>query len=241
MSDLPRIAVTREHAEPLAGMLREAGAVPVHVPLLRLEATGAVAPAGRPDGVLVTSAAVARFVPDLRDRIGGSSVVAVGRKTARALERIGVHVAGTASDGGAEAVRRIDALLPEGAVAWYVGAEAPSPEVEEALERLVRPVRRWAVYRNLRPERAAAELRAALPLDVVTLASGSAARAWVEAGGPKDVAVAVIGRSTAKAARAVGLWVEAVAPEPSLEGLVQAALQAANPAGGRAPFSDGRQ
>ena len=87
-----RVLITRATAAPMASMLRAAGAVPVHAPLLDLQPTGEPAPPGRPDIALITSAATAAAVPDLAQVLGGCRVVAVGLKTAAALEQHGVKV-----------------------------------------------------------------------------------------------------------------------------------------------------
>ena len=63
--------------------------------------------------------------------------------------------------------------------------------------------------------------------DAVAFASGSAAQAWHEAIGTETPAVVVaIGPTTEGAARAYGLTVTHVAEEHSVEGLVQAVIDA---------------
>ena len=73
-----KILITRESAEPLSSMLEEHGLETTHVPCVQLLATGLPAPHGPPpDAVLISSAAVARFLPNLAAVIGNARVVAV--------------------------------------------------------------------------------------------------------------------------------------------------------------------
>jgi uroporphyrinogen-III synthase len=212
----PRILVTREDAEPLAGLLAAGGAQPVHVPLLRLAPTGAPPPEGRPDSVLVTSAAAVRFAVDvapLRD----VRVVAVGLATARALAEANVQVAAVGRGAGADAVP----LLGPG-TAWHVGAVEVSPELRAALAGT--RVQRWAVYRNEVPPDTGRLLAEALPVDVLTFCSGSAVRAFAAEARAGEARVAVLGSSTASVAKAAGLPVDAVAARLDLEALAEAAL-----------------
>ncbi|MFC4554435.1 uroporphyrinogen-III synthase [Georgenia faecalis] len=72
---------------------------------------------------------------------------------------------------------------------------------------------------------AAAELRAGR-VDVVLLTSGSTAAALLERYGPPGAVVVAIGEPTARAARGLGLRVDAVAHEQTPAGLVRAAAAA---------------
>ncbi len=222
-----RVLITRSVASPMDVMLRESGACPVHVPLLSLRPTLSPPPPGRPGLVLISSASTASAVPHLAGVLAGAEVVAVGEKTAAALRRIGVSVAEVGDAGGAEVVARMSRRIRERGAdsAWVVGARQLSPQLSEALDRVSwRPIR-WSVYENLPPRDTAAALAEALPVDVITLASGSAARVLAASADPGDAAVVVIGPSTAEDARSVGLSVHAVAARPSLEALVAAALE----------------
>lgn len=222
-----RVLITRATAAPMASMIRAAGAVPVHAPLLDLQPTGEPAPPGRPDIALITSAATAAAVPDLAQVLGGCRVVAVGLKTAAALEQHGVKVHSMGTAGGAQAVSVVTALLSTGSTAqiWSIGARDLSPQLREALAAAPWPVTHWSVYTNEPPSTAGVVLAAAMPVDVITFASGSAARSYVAHGGDNRPRVAVIGPSTAADAREAGLTVDAIAQRPSLEALVEAAIR----------------
>jgi len=218
--------ITRAAAAPMDSMIRAAAAVPVHVPLLELLPTGQPPPTGCPDIALITSATTAGIVPGLAQQLAGSRVVAVGRKTAAALERGGVtvHTVGTA--GGAQAVSLVTTLWsaePAGRI-WSIGARALSPQLRQALDDAPWPFTHWPVYTNAPPSNAGSALAAVMPVDVVTFASGSAARTFAEHGALGGARVVVIGPSTAADVRAAGLTVDAVAAQPSLEALVEAAL-----------------
>jgi len=84
---------------------------------------------------------------------------------------------------------------------------------------------RWAVYETVRRHPAPAAWAAVGPVAVVTLASPSAAQALLESwpGGPWP-RIAVIGATTAAAARDQGLPVDAIAERPAAEALAAAAL-----------------
>ena len=75
---MPTVLITREHAAPLSDLLAARGVESVHVPMLQLVGTGARAPDGQPDHVLVTSATAVRFATALSDVVSGGRVVAVG-------------------------------------------------------------------------------------------------------------------------------------------------------------------
>jgi len=217
-----KVLITRESAEPLWGLLEVAGFEPVHVPLSILKRTGALPPSSVPDVVVVTSAAVARFVPGLASHIGRAQVAAVGGVTASALQAIDVQVQHQGDTGGAALVE--DLLSPDLHL-WYVGASQPSAGLEAALEARTGRVDRWLVYENHLPESAGDELCAAGATDLVSLTSASAARRYAALAGDTAAPAVVIGQSTAAAAHAAGLQVVAQAASPTLHGLVQAALR----------------
>jgi len=209
--------MTREQAEPLSGLLKARGLDCVHVPLVALEATGFDAPTPPPDSALVTSAAVVRFVPDLVSHLGSARVVAVGQKTAEALIEAGVSVSGVGTSGGVQALDLLGVQAEE--YAWYVGAEAPSDALEQAMRDT--QMVRWAVYRNHVPRDAERRLLDC-EYDVVTFASGSAVRAFVSAVGVPTVPTVVLGHSTRIVADSLGVPVTAVAAAPTMLALAQA-------------------
>jgi uroporphyrinogen-III synthase len=232
---VPRVLITRERAEPLAGLLRESGLTAVHVALVQLVGTDESPPTGRPDAVFISSAGVPRFVPDLARHLGGAPVYAVGEQTAEALRDIGVEVAAAGHRGGVAMLESVD-LRPNQRV-WYVGAVRPSQDMLQALEALPCPVDHWPVYDNVCPRDAQQQLAAALPVDVVTFSSGSAVRRFVARAEPGAALVAVIGARTAADVAAQGMRVDAMPELPSIPGLAAAVRQLVD-AGGSKQDSD---
>jgi uroporphyrinogen-III synthase len=213
-----RVLITREEAEPLSILLTEVGVVPVHEPLIELSATGIEPPGHYVDVVLITSAAVVRFVPNLSKAIGKARVVAVGARTKDALEHCGVTVSAVGSMGGLGALDL--ASIKPGETAWYVGAEEPSMALGMALEQ--EGWIRWPVYRNRFVATTKSESIQAEPVDIITFTSGSAVHAYVDRFGLPMAAVAVIGPSTASVASTLGVHVDVVASTPTMESLVEA-------------------
>lgn len=220
---MARVLITREHAHPLAAMLKELGHTSVHVPLIELAATNHGRPKTIPNAVLITSQAVARFVPGLARHIADAKVAAVGEATASSLRNIGLEPHATGSQGGLEALRALIGTV-SGPI-WYIGAERPSAGLDQALTDA--GVERWPVYRNQRPEGYAARLQQAAA-DAVTFASGSAVDAYADAMGKPTVWTAVLGETTASRAAARGFAVDAVAAEPSLQALAAAVSHSLN-------------
>ncbi len=210
---MPTVLITREHAEPLSDLLAERGVASTHVPMLRLTATGALAPSGSPRQVLVTSAAAVRFAPRLSEVVRGADVVAVGPATAAALEAVGVTVTSVGTSGGLAA---LSMLQPETGALWYIGAEQPSPGLAAALAQTA--IHRWPVY--------GAEV---LPvsvdssaIDAVVFTSGRTIEAYVQANGLPDVPVAVLGPTTQGVAESLGVSVAVCAEQPTLVALADA-------------------
>ena len=201
-------------------LLERGGASVVHCSLLKLSRTEALPPDWRPDAALITSATTLRLAPDVARALVGVPVVVVGEATAAAARALGLEVAAVGDGGGAEAV----ALLPPGAAVWHVGAAGTAPALAAALEHRRGRVARWVVYDNVCPSGAGEALALALPVDVVTFASGSAARVFSGVAAIGGARVAVIGPSTAEAARQSGLPVDAIAARPTEESLAAAAL-----------------
>ena len=212
----PRALITREEAEPFASLLRARGAVPVHLPLVRLAPTGAPPPPGPPPAaLLVTSAAAVRMAAGFFGAWRGPAV-AVGEATAAALAAAGVGPIRVGIGGGAEAL----SLIPDGNT-WFIGAEQPASALAEAL-RTDRRLTHWAVYRQADH---APSLEEIPTVDILTLGSPSAAMAWARGPAP-DLPAVTIGPTTSAAARALGLRVVAEAARPALEAWADAVLSA---------------
>jgi len=232
---IPRVLVTRaaEDAAALSHALSQAGLQPVEVPaLLRrwdIEAVASLAArAGDADLLVVTSPTVADVIATAAPRAWAHArVAAVGPATQRRLEDLGWSVdvrpeRSTAAD-LLQALGEVDGLT----VAWP-RAELAAPETAQTLREGGATVHEAVAYTNVEPPGLAAQLAQALPVEAVTLMSGSAARRIAAHVPPAERwklgRVVVIGPSTAAAAVANGLDVARTADPHSIAGLL-AALQ----------------
>ena len=147
------------------------------------------------------------------------SLAAVGEATARSL---GLTVAMTANPARADVLAE---QFPTGTGSVLV---VQGNLADDSLSSSLR-AKGWAVtqvvaYRTvqLRPTREI--MLPAMAADVLLLASGSAANAWFDAFGTTTPPfVVAMGPSTAKVASALGIDVSAVAPEQTLESMIQTA------------------
>jgi uroporphyrinogen-III synthase len=211
-----RVLVTRalEDAGPLVAALLRAGHEPVLVPLVG-RAPGDPLPDGPFDLVVLTSAASADAARGVN-----APVACVGPATAARAGELGLDVIAVGEGTGAELVARLDL---RGKRVLYPRAAEATPETAAALRAAGAELVEVTAYRNIAPDGFAAALRAAWPVDAVTLMSGSAARRLAEAGLPLEgVRIVVIGPSTARECAAVGIPVHAVAERPDVEALVAA-------------------
>ena len=222
------VVVTRaaEQADALAGILRERGALPVVVPLVEVVPV----PAGRDALAVLTPADFQWLVVSSPNAAQAylavhsacpAHVAAVGRATADVFQASGLTV------DLVPAHQRATGLVAEfpagpGRVLLVQGSEA-----EATLEQGLAD-RGWTVTvvqpYTTAPVRPPAELaRRALAADAVLFASGSAARAWVEAfEAAAPPVVVAIGPQTAAAVTRAGLKVSSTATDHSLAGLVDA-------------------
>jgi uroporphyrinogen III methyltransferase/synthase len=240
-----RILVTR--ATPVAGVLadrlRALGAVVSEMPAMRIEPLdpaplrSALARLADYQLVVFTSQNAVRLVWEAlratgRDAraLAGLTVAAVGPATSEALLAHGVAVDVPADRFVAEGV--IDALQCRTDVAdarvLYPVAEGARDVLPQGLVELGATVDVVPIYRSVTDGRGAEALRAqiaASALDLVTFASASAVRGYVDAVGP-DLAARVgavsIGPITSEATRAAGISVVAEARESTIAGLVAA-------------------
>ena len=216
-----RALITREYAEPLASMLASRQVASIHVPCIQLIPTGTPRPTEPCDGaVLITSAAVARFVPNLAAALGDAKVFAVGPRTAASLAAVAVDVAYTGSMGGVEALRQM--VQTESSDYWYIGARDPSSGLKIALR--AHGVKTWGVYENTVP----AGLETALTrasYDIALFSSGSAVRAYVAAVGIPTVPTVMIGSATCAVATSLGVEATTVAAEPTMEAMAHSAAR----------------
>lgn len=225
----------------LGDLLRSQGAEVLSVPLIRF--LPALDPQALRDGlrdlrgvdwVLVTSPQGAAALGRELDSPGplpwtGVRLAAVGEATARELHAAGLEVDFLPGTATALALgRELPALA--GQVALHLTSQLSEDTLRGELEARGVTYRRLELYRTEPAVLNAAERRALAGVCAVTLASGSAARGLAALAGPdfdpRRLPVAAIGEQTAAAARALGFTSVTVAPQPSLEGLVAAAIKA---------------
>ena len=227
-----RVVVTRaaDQAGDLADLLRQAGAEPVVVPLIEIAAPtdggaaldDAMKRLDEYDWLVVTSPNGATRVaagltatrasgaaPDLR-------VAAVGSSTASGLGRPADLVAERQNAEG------LLEVFPDGPGRVLVAqADRARPTLVDGLIAKGFVVDAVPAYRtvSVRPDRG--DMLRALSADAVLFASGSAAVAWHEVFGTSTPPLVVaIGPSTAVAADRIGLKIDVVATDHSLDGLV---------------------
>jgi hypothetical protein len=147
------------------------------------------------------------------------SLAAVGEATARSL---GVAVTMTANPARAEVLAE---QFPNGTgTVLVVQGNLADDSLSSSLSEKGWTVTQVVAYRTvqLRPTREM--MLPAMTADVLLLASGSAASAWFDAFGTTTPPfVVAMGPSTAKVAAALGIDVSAVAPEQTLESMIQTA------------------
>jgi uroporphyrinogen-III synthase len=227
-----RIVVTRaaEQAGPLAEMLAGLGAEPILMPLIRIvdapdggkALDAALQALTSYDWLLVTSPNGAARVRDAVTAagIGCPLIAAVGVATEAALGRTADLIP----------PRQIASSLVEAFPAG--GGRVLVAQAEQAGEQLAAGLvaKGWSVdvvvaYRTLAVVPSSAQLLSVLSADAVLFASGSAVRAWARSFGAGVPAITVaIGPSTAAVAVEMGLKVDVIATDHSLDGLVGALL-----------------
>jgi uroporphyrinogen III methyltransferase / synthase len=244
-----RIVVTRatDQAAALSGRLRELGAEVMEVPTVRIARLdldplrSALEMLADYDWIVFTSRnGVSLFWEQLlssgRDArsLAGIRIAAVGAATAGALLEHGIAVDVIPEKFVAEGL--IEALGDRGdmtgARVLHVGAEGARDVLRAGLEELGATVTLLRVYRSVPQPEGAENLRAALEhgeVDLVTLTSASAVAGLVDAVGA-DAATraptASIGPITSDAARAAGMDVTIEAGESTIDGLVDAIVEA---------------
>ncbi|HET7482626.1 MAG TPA: uroporphyrinogen-III synthase [Actinomycetota bacterium] len=241
---MTRVVVTRssDDAEPLLAALREAGMIPVHLPVI---ATAAADPtpdvdrtisslaAGAYSWIVFSSANGVKWFGAALERSGvsipdGTKVAAVGTATAASLTQRGIRVALVP-----DVHTGTDLAHALGPGAGRVLLPRPEQAPDAVLEALA--VQGWVpdevvVYRTVAgaPDPAAVEQVRHGAFDVLTFTSGSTVRFFAElVARPEalelgDRKVVCIGPSTAEVARGAGFPVDAIARPHTVGGLVEA-------------------
>jgi uroporphyrinogen-III synthase len=219
-----RVVITRaaDQAGATADLIASFGATPVVVPLIEVvdEPGGSTALSaldlGDLDWIVVTSPNGAnRLSPLLAPSAARPRVAAVGSATAAALPRCDL-VATTQS-----AVGLLEVFPPgPGRVAVVQAVDAAATLVDGLTDKA------WEVvaispYRTVSRVPSADQRLAALGADALLLASGSAAKGWVDALGTQTPPVVVaIGEQTAAVAREAGLKITTVSADHSVYGML---------------------
>lgn len=233
-----KVAVTRtrEQSSGLIDLLREQGADVLEVPLIRYEATDDAPTlyrtlsdvgAGAYRWVIFSSQYAVHETFRQLDEMGQDArifaqvrIAAVGPATAQALEEHGLRADYLPSTPGA---KHLGETLPVRADQRMV--HFTSQLAEEALEQALAArglqLERVTAYQTLAAELTAEQREALAQAEVVTLASGSAARAFASQIG-NQFAVVVMGPQTEAAAQSAGFSSIHSAATPSLEALVEA-------------------
>jgi len=244
-----RLLITRtaHQTDEVVRAVQERGGVPVSLPLIELRpcghASGVEAALRRLfafDWVVFSSVNAVRFTFEKLDGMGldartfgAARVCAVGPKTAAELAVRGIRADVVPGEFVAEAL--VEALT---AVAELQGTSVLMPRAKVAREVITRALEQRGarvevlpLYENVRPAtypEAALAALAAGKLDLVTLASSSAAKNYADLCAergldPAAIPCAVIGPATRTTAQERGLPVAVEAAEYTLEGLLDAA------------------
>jgi uroporphyrinogen III methyltransferase/synthase len=240
------ITRTRRQASNLARLLADEVAIPVELPSIEIEpiedreAVDAAIETLRTGGyawAAFTSAnAVELFFEQLADRgldaraFSGARIAAIGPATAHSLAVRGLRADAVPGEYVAEAV--VEALrgqIAPGDRVLLPRAESARAELVRGLEAMGAAVDEIPIYRAAVPSEASPEVLAELRagrIDVVTFTSSSTVRNLLailgDATALERPLIACIGPITAQTARELGLRVDVVAEEYTVEGLVAA-------------------
>ena len=240
---------TREQASELSAILSELGAEVIEAPAIQVEPPASFAKLDAAISRLAASAyawivftsanGVRAFVSRLRAAgldaraFGSANVAAVGPGTAEALAGVGIVADLVPPSFTTEAIGQ---ALPKGKGRVLLArADKVEPGLDTALAEKGWSVDRLVAYRLKGQTSMPREVRNAVldgEIDVLTFASGGTVRAFMKllkGRPPAATKVVCIGPVTAKAARAAGLKVSAVARTHTIPGLVAAVVDVEGP------------
>lgn len=247
-----RVLVTRaaEQAPALSAGLRALGAEVLEFPTIKITAPPDYAPldraisrVGEYSWLVFTSVNGVKFFfrrffekgKDIRE-LAGVSLAAIGPATGRALGSYGLKVAFQPGEyRGEELAAGLAGRISAGQRVLLPRADIAPPYLREALAGCGAAVEEVTAYRTVvdgRGRELAGEYLAEGRVHVVTFTSSSTVRNFVRLFGGKEAlrllagtGVACIGPVTAETARELGLRVDAVAAEHTVEGLVGAVAE----------------
>lgn len=242
-----RVLITRSKADNqrLSAKLRELGAVTIELPTIAIvppENTElldqSIRMLSKYEWLIFTSVHGVEFfskrmfsLGEPIDRLHEAKVAAVGPATATALERLGRKPDYVPEEFLSEHITKGLGDV-NGKRILFPRADIASAKLPELLRKDGATVEEVIAYRTVIPDdlsrdRIQSVLRQ--PVDVVTFTSPSTVRNLAQAAGPrnvesllKGVKVACVGPVTAEAAKALGVHVDIVAPNHTIENLVEA-------------------
>jgi uroporphyrinogen-III synthase len=233
-----RILITRaqEQSADFATKIKAYGGVPVEFPTIRFEPVkdpatldNALARINEFEWVVFTSANGVRAAAQRQGavawlpRAAQSRIAAIGPATARELGQLGLHVDFVPSRYLGEQIAMELPARP-GEKALLLRADLASDALAEGLRARGVQVTDVDAYRTLHEESAPVDWG---HIDAVTFTSSSTVRNWVEMSGEhgrrvlSHASVFCIGPVTAESARSLGIRVDAVAQEHTVDGLVE--------------------
>ncbi|MGH7640268.1 MAG: uroporphyrinogen-III synthase [Candidatus Dormibacteria bacterium] len=231
----------RHQAPELVGILREHGATPISVPVMRLQPLvpqarlqelGQEILRGRWDDLVFTSAnGVGLILPQLASGTSQPSrLFCIGPGTAARAARVGWRPEDLPEAFIAESlVERLQGEAMAQRRTLLARAQGARDVLPRALRQMGASLTRISLYRMLPELKSKSALRDALAdpqLSAILFLSGSSVHCFetLRAGAPlpKEVVVGCIGPITAQAAREVGMSVDVVAKEHTVPGLVAA-------------------
>jgi uroporphyrinogen III methyltransferase/synthase len=263
-----RVMVTRASGVggELEGALRDAGADPVAIPLVRMEPASDPAPLDRAlaqisefDAIVFASENAVRFTIDRAIAAGHHQslvdgdlkVFCVGTKTAAAAREAGLSVDGVGRGGGAALLAEIRAEFPPSRRLFLLPrSQIGREELAEGLREQGAEVVTVTAYRNVRPEVDAKRLNQSIAsgeFQAITFSSPSAvrhfaalldgkARACVGVAG--SVLIAAVGETTAASLREEGIAPQVVAAGPGARELIAALADCVRERHSAAPTPD---